>query len=69
MSEHKSDLTKLAAELHRAKWHFDLSDDYTPTKAVARQLIRDAFNELHRIGDMALKMRDAVSQTSQSGGE
>jgi hypothetical protein len=65
MSEHKSDLTNLAAELHRAKWQFDLSDEYTPTKAVARQLILNAFNELHRIGDIALKMRGAVSQMTR----
>jgi hypothetical protein len=53
-------LIKIWAECHRAKWRFDLSEDYTPTRAVARQLILDAFKELHRIGDMALKLRGPI---------
>lgn len=58
-----SALTRLAAELHRAKWQFDLSEDYQPAKATARALIAKAFNELHRIGDMALKFRDEAKDT------
>jgi hypothetical protein len=71
VSDARSDLTKLAAECHRAKWEFDLNENYTPSRAVARDLIIKAFNELHRIGDMALKMRDAskVSPTNHGGGE
>lgn len=55
---HVSDLTKLAAECHRAKWQFDLSEDFRPSRAYARALILKGFAELHRIGDVALKMRD-----------
>lgn len=53
-----SDLTKLADECHQAKWQFDLSEDYQPSKAAARGLIKKAFEELHRIGDLAMKMCD-----------
>jgi hypothetical protein len=59
--QERSDLTKLAAECHRAKWEFDLSEDSQPSKSAARALITNAFNALHRIGDMALKLRDASS--------
>jgi hypothetical protein len=62
-------LTKLAAECHRAKWQFDLSEDYRPTAKVARGLIAMAFRELHRIGDIALKMRDEIRALKpQDGG-
>lgn len=57
---HMSDLVNLAAECHRAKWQFDLSEDFQPSKASARALILKGFTELHRIGDLALKMRDKV---------
>lgn len=50
-------ITKLAAECHRAKWAFDLSEDYRPTAAAARGMIRKGFDELHRIGDLALEYR------------
>lgn len=53
-------LTKFAAECHRTKWQFDLSEDYQPTKSAARTLIVKAFDELHRIGDMALKIRSVL---------
>lgn len=49
--DHIGDLTKLAAELHRAKWQFSEDKDLRP------------FNELHRIGDIAIKMRDAAKAT------
>lgn len=50
-------LTQLAAECHRAKWQFDLSEDYKPNAKAARAMILKAFDELHRIGDIALKLR------------
>lgn len=53
-----SELTKLAAECHRAKWQFDFDDESRPRVARARELVHKAFDELHRIGDIALKMRD-----------
>lgn len=56
----RSALTKLAAECHRAKWQFDLSEDYRPSAKAARALIEKAFDELHRIGDLAMKMRESV---------
>ena len=56
--EERDVLTKIAAECHRAKWQFDLSEDYRPSRAAARVLIAKAFDELHRIGDIALKLRD-----------
>jgi len=58
-------LTKIAAECHRAKWQFDLSEDYRPTAKVSRALIFAAFKELHRIGDMAMKLRDVSPTPSQ----
>jgi len=58
-----SALTKIAAECHRAKWQFDLSEDYRPTAAVARSMIPKAFDELHRIGDEALKLRDQIKSS------
>ncbi len=64
MDSDRGNLTKLAAECHRAKWEFDLSEDYQPSKPAARQLIKAAFNALHRIGDLALKLRDASAITS-----
>ena len=62
----KSELTKIAAECHRAKWAFDLSDDYLPTRREGHRLARMAFEELHRIGDMVLKMRDANQQETKA---
>jgi len=53
-----SDLTKLAAECHRAKWQFDFSDENRLPISQARDMVKRAFGELHRIGDMALKLRD-----------
>lgn len=53
-------LTKIAAECHRSKWQFDLSEDYKPSAAAARSLIKKSFDELHRIGDAVLKLRDAA---------
>jgi hypothetical protein len=58
-SGERGNLTKIAAECHRAKWEFGLSEDFQPSKSSARALIANAFNALHRIGDMALKLRDA----------
>jgi hypothetical protein len=55
-------LTKIAAECHRAKWEFNRSEDYKPNAKVARAMILKAFDELHRIGDMALRLRDAAPQ-------
>ena len=55
----KAALTKLAAELHRAKWQFDLGEN-RPPKDVAIALVGKAFDELHRIGDLAMKYRAAV---------
>lgn len=54
-------LTELAAECHRAKWEFDLSEDYRPTAAVARAMIPKAFDALHRIGDAAMTFRAALT--------
>ena len=55
------ELTAIAAECHRVKWQFDLSEDFQPSKSAARALILQAFHELHRIGDLAMKARDAVT--------
>lgn len=58
----KGMLTKIAAECHRAKWQFDLSEDYKPSAAAARALIVKGFEELHRIGDWALANRNYPTQ-------
>jgi hypothetical protein len=65
----KGEMTKIAAECHRAKWQFDLSEDFQPSKSAARALILQAFHELHRIGDLAMKARDSYAVTSTEGGE
>jgi hypothetical protein len=57
----ESELTKLAAECHRAKWQFDINDEQKISVAAATGLATRAFQELHRIGDMALKARDAFA--------
>jgi hypothetical protein len=62
LREARSSITAIAAECHRAKWEFDLSEDYTPSKAAARASILQAFNVLHRIGDIAIKAKDAAEQ-------
>lgn len=68
----RGDLTKLAAECHRAKWEFDLSSEgQPPSKSELRELANNTFRALHRIGDMALKLRDAssVPSTDREGGK
>jgi hypothetical protein len=57
MSDHAA-LTKIAAECHRAKWQFDFSDENRLPVGQARDIVKRAFAELHRIGDMALKLRN-----------
>ena len=69
MNDARAALTRIAAELHRAKWQFDLSDDYRPTAKVSRAMIATAFSELHRIGDMALKMCDALPSAEGLSGK
>jgi len=56
--QRSGDLTKLAAECHRAKWQFDFSDENRLPVSQARDMVKRAFGELHRIGDMALKLKD-----------
>lgn len=58
-SQERGDLTKIAAECHRAKWQFDFNDEIKIGMPVARRALVKAFEELHRIGDLALKLRDA----------
>lgn len=53
-------LTAIAAECHRAKWQFSTGDDVRLPAAEARDLVMKAFDELHRIGDLALKARAAL---------
>lgn len=57
--EEIGNLTKLAAECHRAKWQFDFNNSEIRIGInVARRLLSKAFDELHRIGDLALTMRN-----------
>lgn len=58
-----SELTKIAADCHRSKWQFDDSERTIPA-AEARRLVRRAFDELHRIGDAAMKARDALKTSN-----
>lgn len=57
----KGEITKLAAECHRAKWQFDLSEDFTPTRQAGKALAAKAFQELHRIGDIAIVAKTALT--------
>lgn len=61
MNEYRSALIKIAAECHRAKWRFSFGEDHKITAAEARKLVTQAFDDLHRIGDMAIKLKDPVS--------
>lgn len=54
------ELTKIAAECHRTKWQFDFSDENRLPIGRARDMVKRAFCELQRIGDLALKARDAL---------
>ena len=54
----RADLTKIASECHRAKWQFDFSDENRLPVGQARDMVKRAFAELHRIGDLALKLRN-----------
>jgi hypothetical protein len=56
----ESELTKLAAECHRAKWQFDFSDENRLPISQARDMVKRAFGELHRIGDLAMKASAAL---------
>jgi hypothetical protein len=64
-SDSGSDLTKIAAECHRAKWQFDVNDEMPLSAKEGRTLAARAFEQLHRIGDLALKMRDEARGRSQ----
>jgi hypothetical protein len=55
-----SALIRVAAECHRKKWQFD-SGERRLSVIDARNLVNIAFNELHRIGDMALKEKEALA--------
>lgn len=57
-------LTEIAAECHRSKWQFEENEEHLMPAAEARRLVRKAFNELYRIGDMAMKARDEVKAAS-----
>jgi NTP pyrophosphatase (non-canonical NTP hydrolase) len=64
-ADEASDLVKLAAECHRAKWVFQVDEEAPPRAHEARQLVVKAFDELHRIGDMAREMYDKARRRSQ----
>lgn len=64
----RGDLTGLAADCHRSKWEFDLSEDFTPTAKAARALILTAFRQLHRIGDRAIKASKAAQPSDEARG-
>jgi hypothetical protein len=59
-------LTKIAAECHRAKWQFDFNDESRPNASQARTMVKRAFDDLHRIGDVALKLRDTLSSNNKA---
>jgi hypothetical protein len=62
-------LTKIAAECHRAKWQFDFSDENRLPVSQARDMVKRAFGELHRIGDMAMKLRDGPDTSGNREGK
>jgi hypothetical protein len=66
MTDAGAALTKIAAELHRAKWQFDFNDENRLPVRHARAMVERAFKEFHRIGDLALKYRDEVQTTPPS---
>jgi hypothetical protein len=62
-------LTKIAAECHRAKWQFDFNDENRLPVAQDRDMVKRAFDELHRIGDMAIKLREPVPSKHTTGAD
>jgi hypothetical protein len=62
-----SALIRVAAECHRKKWQFD-SGERRLSVIDARNLVNIAFNELHRIGDMALKEKEALAALAPGNG-
>lgn len=69
MTEARRALTEIAAECHRAKWQFDFNDENRLPVGQARDMVKRAFGELHRIGDIALKQRDALARSPAPSGE
>ena len=69
MSDNRAALNMIAAECHRAKWQFDFNDENKLSIRMARNMVKRAFDELHRIGDMAMKLRDdpALSRVDSGG--
>jgi hypothetical protein len=62
---HRGDLIKLAAECHRSKWQFGVDEESRPTRREAISLLNHAFDELHRIGDLAMQMKDALKEEAK----
>jgi hypothetical protein len=58
-------ITAIAAECHRAKWEFDSNEVYTPPRSAARAIIVQAFSVLSRIGDIAIKAKNAALAPEQ----
>lgn len=57
-------LIQIAAACHRAKWQFDFNDENRLPVRQARDMVKRAFGELHRIGDMAHKAAEALRSDS-----
>ena len=57
LREARGSITAIAAECHRTKWQFDFNDENRMPVSQARDMVRRTFDELHRIGDMALELR------------
>lgn len=52
-----SELTNVAADCHRAKWAYDTSERRLAASE-AKHLVARAFDDLHRIGNAAIKARE-----------
>jgi hypothetical protein len=58
-------LVKLAAECHRVKWQFYFNDENCLPVRMACDMVKRAFDELHRIGDLALKAKEVLAALPQ----
>lgn len=57
----KSQIITIAAECHKAKWKFSFDNEDRLLAKDARRLVAKAFDDLHRIGDLAIKLKDALT--------
>lgn len=67
MREAYSAFQRIAADCHRSKWQFDINAESPPNVYDARRLVHKAFDELQRIGNIAMHERDELPALTAPG--